>query len=82
MSQVVQLAGALTVLAAFALLQLHRVSATSPGYLAMNVLGSAALAGTAFVNEQWGFVLLNAVWCAVSAVSLGRGAAARAREPR
>jgi hypothetical protein len=72
MSLAVQVAGAVLVLAGFALLQLRRVTAHSLPYLLLNAVGSAALAGSAAVNGQWGFVLLNAVWLAVSLVSLAR----------
>lgn len=74
MALAVQLAGALAVLLAFALLQLGAVPADSYRYLVLNTTGSAALAGSAAVNAQWGFVLLNVVWCAVSVVSLARRA--------
>lgn len=67
-----QLSGALLVLAAFALLQLRMLTATSLPYLLMNAAGSAVLASDAALGEQWGFVLLNVVWCAVSLVSLAR----------
>ena len=67
-----QLVGALLVLTAFALLQLRRLTATSVPYLVMNAVGSAVLATNAGLDGNWGFVLLNTVWCAVSVVSLLR----------
>ena len=39
-------------------------------YLLLNLLGSAVLAVDAWIEEQWGFLLLEAVWAVVSAVSL------------
>ena len=73
-----QLAGALMVLTAFALLQLKRLTATSVPYLVLNAVGSAVLATDASMDGNWGFVVLNVVWCAVSLASLVRR---RAAEP-
>ncbi len=72
MPLLVQLVGAALVLTAFALLQVRRLSATSVVYLALNAVGPAALAADAVVDRNWGFVALNAVWCAVSLASLVR----------
>ncbi len=69
-----QMLGALLVLTAFALLQLKRLSATSLPYLLMNAVGAAVLAADAAGDRNWGFVLLNVVWCAVSLGSLVRRA--------
>jgi hypothetical protein len=74
MGLAVQMAGALLVLAAFALLQLRVLAPTSWRYLGMNAVGSATLAVDATAGRQWGFVLLNVTWCAVSVVSLVRRA--------
>jgi hypothetical protein len=72
MDQVVQVIGALMILAGFAGLQLGRISAVSRLYLVLNLFGAAILAVLAFNEEQWGFVLLEAVWTAVSAWSLAQ----------
>jgi len=72
MGLAVQLTGALLVLLAFALAQARVLALTSPAYLGLNLVGSAVLAGNAAVGGQWGFVLLNATWCAVSAGALLR----------
>lgn len=79
MGLAVQLAGALLVLAAFALVQASVLTPTSLRYLLMNVVGSGVLAGNAAAGGQWGFVLLNATWCAVSTWSLTRRRAPRPR---
>jgi hypothetical protein len=68
--QVVQIVGALLILAGFAGLQLGRISAVSRTYLWLNLVGAIILAVLAFVEEQWGFLLLEAVWSLVSAWSL------------
>ena len=80
MATAVQIVGALLVLGAFALAQAGRWSPETPAYLIVNLVGAAILATSAFVNAQWGFVLLNATWALVAAVGLirrpasGRGA--------
>jgi len=68
--QVVQVVGALLILAGFAGLQLGRISAVSRTYLWLNLVGSAVLAALALHEEQWGFLLLETVWAIVSAWSL------------
>ena len=72
-----ELAGALSILAAFTLGQLRRLDQHSLGYLLLNLVGSAVLAVIAFLEQRWGFLLLEGVWSIVSAVSLlgllGRG---------
>jgi hypothetical protein len=72
MDQVVQVAGALLILVAFAGLQMGRIRAESRLYLVLNLLGSAILAVLAFIETQWGFVLLETAWAIVSAWALIR----------
>jgi len=71
-SQLVQIVGALIILAAFVLAQLNVATPTSRGYLAANLVGSVLLAGVAWAGGQSGFLLLEAAWAVVSAVSLFR----------
>ncbi len=78
MEQVVQVAGARLILAAFAAAQFGRLDQHSRAYLVLNLLGSAILAVLAYVESQRGFLLLEGVWAAVSlgsllAVSHGHG---------
>ena len=75
-SQIVQVAGALLVLAGFAGAQLGSLSTRSRRYLLLNLAGSALLAVLAAAERQYGFLLLEAVWALVSAWGLvrrGRG---------
>jgi hypothetical protein len=72
MGQVVQIAGALLILAAFAGAQFGRLEVESKPYLWLNLVGSVILAVLAVHEQQWGFVLLETVWAMVSAYSLAR----------
>jgi hypothetical protein len=70
MSQLLQVVGALFVLAGFALAQLRGLDQRSYTYLLFNLVGSAILAFLAFEERQWGFLLLEGVWALVSLWSL------------
>jgi hypothetical protein len=76
-SQALQIAGAIAILAAFAGAQAGMFDMRSWGYLWLNLLGAAALASSAAWNRQWGFLLLNSVWSAVALVGLVARAARR-----
>ena len=66
MGQIVQLVGALPILAAFVATQLEWLDTRSKPYLGLNVAGSAVLAVSAVVEAQWGFLLIECVWGFVS----------------
>lgn len=66
MDQIVQIFGALLILAAFGGAQLGRMATDSPAYLVLNLLGSGILTGVALVESDWGFLLLEVVWALVS----------------
>jgi len=68
--QIVQIVGALLIVAAFTAVQLERMRPDSRLYLALNLAGSAILAVLAVSAQQWGFVLLEGVWAIVSAWGL------------
>ncbi len=70
MSDALQLAGALAVLAAFIAVQLKLTSPSSYPSLILNLVGSAVLGVIALEGRQWGFLLLEAVWAVVSAWGL------------
>jgi len=66
MDQLIQIAGALLILAAFAALQAGRLGPASRLYLTLNLIGAVILAGLAWNERQWGFLLLETVWALVS----------------
>lgn len=72
MGQVVQLVGAVLILAAFVLSQQGRLAPDSVHYLALNAAGAAILAVVAVGNGDIGFALLEGTWTIVSAVGLAR----------
>jgi hypothetical protein len=73
MDQVVQVIGSLLILAAFGAAQRGRLATDSRAYLLLNLVGSAVLAVLAFHERQAGFLLLEAVWAAISAWGLVQG---------
>lgn len=70
LDQLVQIVGSVIVLAAFAAAQAGRVDPKSLVYVVLNVVGSGVLAVEALLGRQWGFLLLEGVWAAVSLVGL------------
>lgn len=72
MDQLIQILGALLILAGFTGAQLGRMTTKSAVYLVLNLAGSVILTGVAFVGSDWGFLLLEAVWAVVSAWGLLR----------
>lgn len=81
MTQILQIAGALAVLAGFVLAQLKIVDARSRLYLVLNLAGSGVLTWVALADRDWGFLLLEGVWAIVSAVGLVRVLAGRGATP-
>jgi hypothetical protein len=72
MSQIVQVAGALLILIPFIAAQFDRMSPHAASYLLLNLAGSLVLTVLAALDSDWGFLLLEAVWAAVSAWSLAQ----------
>lgn len=68
--QAVQIAGAILILTAFVAAQRGAWSPHARPYLVLNLVGAAALTGTALYDRNWGFVLLEGVWTIVSAHGL------------
>ena len=70
--QLIQIIGSLLILTGFAAAQAGRMSIESSLYLALNFVGSAILAVLAWIDQQWGFLLLEGVWAIVSLWSLAQ----------
>jgi hypothetical protein len=70
MDQVIQIIGALLILAGFVLAQWKVWTTDSWAYLAVNLVGAAILAVLAGLDGQWGFLLLEGVWTLVTAWSI------------
>ena len=73
METLFELLGAALILAAFVLAQLGRLTTSALTYLVLNLFGAGTLAVVAAIDGDTGFLLLEGVWAAVSAVSIGRG---------
>jgi hypothetical protein len=69
-SQVLQIVGAVLLLAAFGLAHYKRLDVAGPSYFVLNFVGSAALGVSALAESQWGFVMLETAWAAISARGL------------
>jgi len=70
--QLVSIAGALLVLAAYAALQRGTLSRESRAFNAMNFTGSALLTVVAVAHRQWGFILLEGAWALLSVPGMVR----------
>lgn len=64
--------GSIGILAAFGASQFKLIRPTSFSYLALNVIASGLLGFVAFVERQWGFLLLEGAWSLISLVMLIR----------
>jgi hypothetical protein len=76
---VLEIAGALTILVAFAAAQAGRMRQRTVAYQLLNLLGSGVLATIAAVQSSWGFLLLEGSWAVISLIGLL--SLRRSREP-
>jgi hypothetical protein len=72
MAQAIQLVGAFLILVAYALAQVGVMAPRGAPFLLLNLAGALVLAGSAWDEEQWGFLALEVAWAAVSAAGLVR----------
>jgi hypothetical protein len=70
MDDVLQVIGAVMVLAGYTGSQLGWLDAKSVTYLVLNAVGAGLLSVLALLGEDWGFLLLEGVWTAVSLAAL------------
>ncbi|WP_280441617.1 CBU_0592 family membrane protein [Nocardia brasiliensis] len=81
MSQVLQVLGALLLLSGFIAAQAGVLKDTSASYLVANALGGTLLATLAYIDKDYGFLLLEGTWAVVSSISLFRAHPARSGVP-
>ena len=70
MDQLISIVGALLILAAYTGNQLGVLTRHPRLYGAMNFVGGVVLTVIAYQASQWGFVLLEGAWAAISVSSL------------
>ncbi len=69
-AQVVQIVGALLNMGAFALLHFEIAPSSALRYLVPNWLGSVLLVLSAYVDRQWGFLMLESAWLVVTGYAI------------
>jgi hypothetical protein len=70
--QVVQMIGAVLILAAFGAQQFQRLEAETKTYQMLNLIGGFCLCAAAIRVRQYGFILLEGSWTIVSAWGVWR----------
>lgn len=71
-TDVIQIAGAMLVLAGYGLAQFRVLDQHSVLYLLLNYAGSTILAILAVAASQWGFLLLEGSWSLISLFGLAK----------
>jgi hypothetical protein len=78
--ELIQIVGALLNMGAFALLHFEIAPSSALRYLIPNWLGSVLLVASAYVDGQWGFLMLESAWVLVAGWAIA--ARIRGRQPR
>jgi hypothetical protein len=78
--QLIQIVGALLNMGAFALLHFEIAPSSALRYLIPNWLGSVLLVATAYLDRQWGFLMLEGAWVVVTGYAIS--ARLRGQRPR
>lgn len=66
MEAILQIVGAVAILAAYVAAQFRLLQQEHPAYLLLNLCGAGILAVIAYHERQWGFLLLEGVWTLIS----------------
>lgn len=82
MEAILQIVGAVAILAAYVAAQFHLLQQEHPGYLLLNLFGAGILAVIAYHERQWGFLLLEGVWTLISLRGVIRWSLSRRVHPR
>lgn len=75
--QLISVAGALMVLAAYGLNQGGIWKELHAGYLALNIIGSLLLGIVAVIDQRAGFILLEFSWAALGFIGVARALKAK-----
>jgi hypothetical protein len=78
--ELIQIIGALLNMGAFALLHFEIAPSSALRYLIPNWIGSVLLVASAYVDQQWGFLMLEGAWVLVTAYAIT--AKLMGRQPR
>jgi hypothetical protein len=76
-SELIQIVGALLNMGAFALLHFEIAPSSALRYLIPNWVGSVLLVGSAYVDHQWGFLMLESAWVVVTGYAIAARASGR-----
>ena len=79
-AQLIQIVGALLNMGAFALLHFEIAPSSALRYLIPNWVGSVLLVVSAYVDRQWGFLMLEGAWVVVTGYAIAaRGSGRQSR---